>query len=98
VTSPHTPGWECGLGVQPAAGGHGYWPVAHAKAATFLRELGPGIAGAARPGAELLLLSVTTAPLGWHVAEAMGIPEHHQTQAFESQLLAGSPSELHHLG
>ncbi|KAA6221360.1 glycosyltransferase [Streptomyces albofaciens JCM 4342] len=44
------------------------------RAAAFVRELGPGIAGAAAPGTELLLLSATTAPLGRHVAEALGIP------------------------
>ena len=44
------------------------------KAAAFIRELGQGIADAAGPGTGLLLLSVTTAPLGWQVAEAMGIP------------------------
>ena len=44
------------------------------KAAAFIRELGQGIAIAAGPGTGLLLLSVTTAPLGWQVAEAMGIP------------------------
>jgi len=44
------------------------------KAAAFIRELGQGIADAAGPGTDLLLLSVTTAPLGWQVAEAMGIP------------------------
>ncbi|MGW1892765.1 glycosyltransferase [Streptomyces sp. NPDC002004] len=44
------------------------------KAAAFVRELGTGIADAAAQGAELLLLSTTTAPLGWHVAEAMGVP------------------------
>ncbi|WP_030666050.1 glycosyltransferase [Streptomyces rimosus] len=44
------------------------------RAAAFVRELGPGIAGAAPPGTDLLLLSATTAPLGRHVAEALGIP------------------------
>ena len=44
------------------------------KAAAFIRELGQGIVDAAGPGTGLLLLSVTTAPLGWQVAEAMGIP------------------------
>jgi sterol 3beta-glucosyltransferase len=45
-----------------------------AKAATFTRELGLGMADVAGPDTGLLLLSVTTAPLGWHIAEAMGIP------------------------
>jgi sterol 3beta-glucosyltransferase len=44
------------------------------RAVAFMRELGEGIADAVGPGTGLLLLSVTTAPLGWHVAEAMGIP------------------------
>ncbi|GCD45191.1 glycosyltransferase [Streptomyces paromomycinus] len=43
------------------------------RAAAFVRELGPGIADAAAQGADLLLLSATTAPLGRHAAEAMGI-------------------------
>ncbi|MEU6958214.1 glycosyltransferase [Streptomyces chrestomyceticus] len=44
------------------------------RAAAFVRELGPGIADAAAHGADLLLLSATTAPLGRHAAEAMGVP------------------------
>jgi sterol 3beta-glucosyltransferase len=44
------------------------------KAAAFTRELGQGMADVAGPDTGLLLLSVTTAPLGWHVTEAMGIP------------------------
>ncbi|GAA3377244.1 glycosyltransferase [Streptomyces sannanensis] len=44
------------------------------KASAFVRELGAGIADAAGQGADLLLLSTTTAPLGWHVAEAMNVP------------------------
>ncbi|RSO07889.1 UDP-glucose--sterol glucosyltransferase [Streptomyces sp. WAC 06783] len=44
------------------------------RAAAFVRELGPGIAGAATTDTDLLLLSATTAPLGRHVAEALGIP------------------------
>ncbi|MFI6007214.1 glycosyltransferase [Streptomyces sp. NPDC051243] len=43
-------------------------------AAAFVTELGQGFADAVDPGTELLLLSATTAPLGWHVAEALGIP------------------------
>ncbi|WP_031487079.1 glycosyltransferase [Streptomyces bicolor] len=42
-------------------------------AAAFVTELGQGFADAVDPGTELLLLSATTAPLGWHVAEALGI-------------------------
>ncbi|WP_058043429.1 glycosyltransferase [Streptomyces roseifaciens] len=44
------------------------------KASAFIQELGPGIADAAAAGADLLLLSTATAPLGWHVAEALGVP------------------------
>ncbi|MFH8346182.1 glycosyltransferase [Streptomyces sp. NPDC018045] len=44
------------------------------RAAAFTRELGPGLADAAAQGADLLLLSATTAPLGRHAAEAMDIP------------------------
>lgn len=43
-------------------------------AADFVRRLAPGLVDAARPGADLLLLSTSTAPLGWHVAEALGAP------------------------
>ncbi|MGQ4385161.1 glycosyltransferase [Streptomyces sp. SAS_270] len=43
-------------------------------AAAFTAELGQGFADAMTEGADLLLLSTTTAPLGWHLAEAMGIP------------------------
>ncbi|SDP10347.1 UDP:flavonoid glycosyltransferase YjiC, YdhE family [Streptomyces sp. cf386] len=43
-------------------------------AAVLVTQLGQGFADAIDPGTELLLLSATTAPLGWHVAEAMGIP------------------------
>ncbi|HJD80643.1 glycosyltransferase [Kitasatospora aureofaciens] len=45
-----------------------------AKAAAFIDRLGDGLADAAAPGADLLLLATTTAPLGWHLAEAMAIP------------------------
>ncbi|MFT2015484.1 nucleotide disphospho-sugar-binding domain-containing protein [Streptomyces sp. 796.1] len=43
-------------------------------AADFVRQLAPGLVDAARPGADLLLFSTSTAPLGWHVAEALGAP------------------------
>lgn len=43
-------------------------------AAAFVTELGQGFADAVDQGTDLLLLSTTTAPLGWHVAEAMGTP------------------------
>ncbi|MEU6486270.1 glycosyltransferase [Streptomyces sp. NPDC046887] len=45
------------------------------KAASFLVDVGRGLSGAlADGGADLLLLSTTTAPLGWHLAEATGTP------------------------
>ncbi|MFE7521097.1 glycosyltransferase [Streptomyces halstedii] len=43
-------------------------------AASFTTELGQGFADAAAMGTDLLLLSATTAPLGWHVCEATGTP------------------------
>ncbi|MCG7525378.1 glycosyltransferase, partial [Streptomyces sp. OfavH-34-F] len=43
-------------------------------AAAFVGELGQGFADAVDRGTDLLLLSTTTAPLGWHLAEATGIP------------------------
>ncbi|MEU9044257.1 MULTISPECIES: glycosyltransferase [unclassified Kitasatospora] len=45
-----------------------------ARAAAFIDRLGDGLADAAAPGADLLLLGTTTAPLGWHLAEAMDVP------------------------
>ncbi|MGD3111894.1 glycosyltransferase [Streptomyces sp. YGL11-2] len=44
------------------------------RAAAFIRQLGAGMAEAAAPGTDLLLLSTTTAPLGWHLAEALDVP------------------------
>ncbi|GGU86051.1 glycosyl transferase [Streptomyces albospinus] len=44
------------------------------RAAAFIRQLGTGMAEAAAPGTDLLLLSTTTAPLGAHLAEALDIP------------------------
>ncbi|MFD7707889.1 glycosyltransferase [Streptomyces sp. NPDC059786] len=43
-------------------------------AAAFVTELGRGFADVAADGTDLLLLSATTAPLGWHLAEATGTP------------------------
>ncbi|MFD5067874.1 glycosyltransferase [Streptomyces sp. NPDC058369] len=43
-------------------------------AAAFIGDLGQGFADAMADGADLLLLSTTTAPLGWHLAEATGTP------------------------
>lgn len=42
--------------------------------AQFVGELGDGIADAAERGADVLLLSTTTAPLGYSVAQRHGIP------------------------
>ncbi|MEU6820776.1 glycosyltransferase [Streptomyces atriruber] len=44
------------------------------SASGFVRELGAGLVDAAVRGADLLVLSTTTAPLGWQLAEAMGVP------------------------
>ncbi|MEU6281043.1 glycosyltransferase [Streptomyces sp. NPDC047028] len=44
------------------------------NAAGFITELGHGFADAVDTGTDLLLLSTTTAPLGWHLTEATGIP------------------------
>lgn len=43
-------------------------------AAVFITELGQGFADAMTDGTDLLMLSTTTAPLGWHLAEATGTP------------------------
>ncbi|MFI2645609.1 glycosyltransferase [Streptomyces sp. NPDC018610] len=43
-------------------------------AAAFVTDLGQGFADAMADGTELLLLSTTTAPLGWHLIEATGTP------------------------
>ncbi|WP_251096025.1 glycosyltransferase [Streptomyces sp. Caat 7-52] len=43
-------------------------------AAAFVTELGGGFADAVADGTDLLLLSATTAQLGWHLSEATGIP------------------------
>ncbi|MBJ7002369.1 glycosyltransferase family 1 protein [Streptomyces sp. CRPSP2-6A1] len=43
-------------------------------AAAFVMELGEGFADAVAEGTDLLLLSATTAPLGWHLTEATGTP------------------------
>jgi UDP:flavonoid glycosyltransferase YjiC (YdhE family) len=43
-------------------------------AAAFVGELGEGLADVVEEGADLLLLSATTAPLGWQLAEATGLP------------------------
>jgi sterol 3beta-glucosyltransferase len=43
-------------------------------AAAFTTELGQGFADVVDKGTDLLLLSTTTAPLGWHITEATGTP------------------------
>ncbi|MER5477198.1 glycosyltransferase [Streptomyces sp. NPDC002734] len=43
-------------------------------AAAFVTDLGRGFADAVGEDTDLLLLSATTAPLGWHLAEATRIP------------------------
>ncbi|GAA2750217.1 glycosyltransferase [Kitasatospora cinereorecta] len=43
-------------------------------ASAFLTELGEGFAAAVAEGTDLMLLSATTAPLGWHLTEATGTP------------------------
>ncbi|MGW7525925.1 glycosyltransferase [Streptomyces sp. NPDC054783] len=43
-------------------------------AAAFITDLGQGFADAMADDTDLLLLSTTTAPLGWHLAEATGTP------------------------
>ncbi|MFI8455319.1 glycosyltransferase [Kitasatospora sp. NPDC085464] len=57
-----------------SAGPRGGSSELFARAAAFIDRLGDGLADAAAPGADLLLLSTTTAPLGWHLAEAMDVP------------------------
>ncbi|GAA2716738.1 MULTISPECIES: glycosyltransferase [Streptomyces] len=42
------------------------------SAAAFVTELGQGFADAVTDDTDLLLLSATTAPLGWHLTEATG--------------------------
>ncbi|MGW1201119.1 glycosyltransferase, partial [Streptomyces sp. NPDC002536] len=65
-----------GLGFRPlpdAATGAGGSLLG--RAAAYVDALGDGVADAVADGdAELLVLSATTAPLGWHAAEALGVP------------------------
>ncbi|GGW46400.1 glycosyl transferase [Streptomyces lucensis JCM 4490] len=69
-----------GLGFSPlpadprAHGGAGGTRELMRTAAAFVTELGRGFAGAVSDDTELMLLSATTAPLGWHLTEATGIP------------------------
>ncbi|MFD5702929.1 glycosyltransferase [Streptomyces lasiicapitis] len=54
----------------PAAGRRALMRTASA----FVRDLGGGLADAVEEADDLLVLSTTTAPLGWHLAEALGVP------------------------
>ncbi|MFI8933917.1 glycosyltransferase [Streptomyces sp. NPDC053474] len=65
-------------------------------ASAFVRRLGAGVADAAAEGADLLVLSTTTAPLGWQLAEAMDVPTlgaylqpAHPTRAFAPVVSGG---------
>ncbi|MEU2511850.1 glycosyltransferase [Streptomyces syringium] len=42
-------------------------------AAAFVRELAQGVADTTAQGADVLLLSTTTAPIGWQISEATGV-------------------------
>ncbi|GHI10447.1 UDP-glucose--sterol glucosyltransferase [Streptomyces cellostaticus] len=44
------------------------------SAAAFITELGQGFTDAVGNDTDLLLLSATTAPFGWHLTEATGLP------------------------
>ncbi|MFI8996120.1 glycosyltransferase [Streptomyces sp. NPDC053542] len=81
-----------------AGGGAGSGRGLMARAAAFLAELGDGLADAAAPGADLMLLSTTTAPLGWQLAEATGTPSlgtylqpTHPTREFPPAMGGGRP-------
>ncbi|MFC6067809.1 glycosyltransferase [Streptomyces ochraceiscleroticus] len=69
-----------------------------ARAAAFLAQLGDGLADAASPGTDLMLLSTTTAPLGWQLAEATGTPSMggylqptHPTREYPPAMGSGRP-------
>ncbi|MGW3206892.1 glycosyltransferase [Streptomyces sp. NPDC001135] len=63
------------LPADPGAhGGAGGGRELMRTAASFVTELGRGFAEVVAEGADLLLLSATTAPLGWHLTEATGTP------------------------
>ncbi|THA63815.1 glycosyltransferase [Streptomyces sp. A0958] len=64
-----------GLPADPHKGGAGTGRRELMRtAAAFIADLGQGFADAMADGTDLLLLSTTTAPLGWHLAEATGAP------------------------
>ncbi|MGW1789871.1 glycosyltransferase [Streptomyces tubercidicus] len=68
----HRPADDTAVRTQPADPGSRRTLMRQATA--FIKELGGGLADAARDDTGLLLLSATTAPLGHHLAEAHGIP------------------------
>jgi sterol 3beta-glucosyltransferase len=59
---------------RPEGGGAANRRELMCTAAAFVTELGQGFADVVEQGTDLLLLSATTAPLGWHLAEATGTP------------------------
>ncbi|WP_330238583.1 glycosyltransferase [Streptomyces sp. NBC_00525] len=71
---------EAGLEFRPLpadprkGGGNGGTRELLRAAAAFVGELGQGFADALDRGADLMLLSTTTAPFGRHLTEATGIP------------------------
>ncbi|WP_030873020.1 glycosyltransferase [Streptomyces sp. NRRL F-2747] len=71
---------QAGLGFRPLPADHRAHGGVRGKrellraATAFMTHVGEGFADAVAEGADLLLLSTTTAPLGWHVTEATGIP------------------------
>ncbi|KNB52832.1 glycosyltransferase [Streptomyces caatingaensis] len=71
---------EAGLEFRPLpADPRGAGPAATKRelmrtAAAFMRRLATGMRGALTDDTDLMLLSTTTAPLGWHLTEATGVP------------------------
>ncbi|WP_372349165.1 glycosyltransferase [Streptomyces sp. KL116D] len=61
-------------GPRDGAGGGAGRRALMRNAAAFTAGLGRGFADAVADGPDLMLLSATTTPLGWHVTEATGIP------------------------
>ncbi|MEV0602925.1 glycosyltransferase [Streptomyces sp. NPDC050315] len=98
TVDPGTAGSASGGAIGPATGGATGRRALMARAAAFLAELGDGLADAAAPGADLLLLSTTTAPLGWQLSEATGTPTlgvylqpTHPTRDFPPTMGSGRP-------
>ncbi|MFC7403489.1 glycosyltransferase [Georgenia alba] len=69
---------EALLDDEQRTGGRGATPRGVSQsvrlARQFLRELGEGLVDAAGTGTDVLLLASSTAPLGWHVAQALDVP------------------------